>query len=165
MSSITISTEYGARSEGERKAAKWFVASAGVILLVTGSAKIFAAFGKAQSLNVPDPIFEMSLRHVMLLGGLLEVLVAEICLLTKKLQLGLRAVIWLSTVFLVYRLGLWWTDWKQPCRCLGSLTDSLHISPESADLIAKSALAYLLLGGCMILWSQRMKTRQAIPEM
>jgi hypothetical protein len=58
----------------------------------------------------------------------------------------------------MYRLGLWWMDWKKPCSCLGNLTDALHISPQTADNITKVLLAYLLIGSYGLLlwqWKQR----------
>lgn len=48
--------------------------------------------------------------------------------------------------FGVYRLGVWWMDWKAPCGCLRHLIDAPHIPAERADSIMKGALVYLLLG-------------------
>jgi hypothetical protein len=147
----------GMKLKIEPKWSKLFVVSIGVMLLLTGFSKIVAAFGKTNVLSEVDPIFGISFRQLFLFSGALEVLIAEICLLSKRLEICLKLVLWLSLAFLVYRLGLWWMDWKQPCQCLGSLTDSLRISPNLADLIAKCLLAYMLLGDCVALWFQRKK--------
>ncbi len=64
----------------------------------------------------------------------------------KRQTLALGLVAWMSTNFVVYRLGLWWMDWHRPCSCLGNLTDALHISPQLADNIMKWLLFFLLIG-------------------
>ena len=110
-----------------------FVASAGGILLVTGLAKVISAIGHARVLDAPDPLFGIPLRLVLLLVGQAELFIAFFCLFTKLRNFSLLAVAWVSSNFLVYRLGLWFIDWHQPCGCLGNLTDLLHISPRLAD--------------------------------
>lgn len=69
---------------------------------------------------------------------------------------------WMTTNFLLYRLGLWWLDWKRPCPCLGNLTDALGISPAMADTIGKGLLAYLLVVSYALLildWRGRSELR------
>lgn len=76
-------------------------------------------------------------------------------------------VTWLSTSFLCYRIGLWWIGWKRPCGCMGSLTDALHIKPETADHIAKAFLAYLLISSYGLLiweWRQARQRRFAVVQ-
>jgi hypothetical protein len=85
---------------------------------------------------------------------MVELVIAVFCLLTTKRQFALMALALLSTNFVVYRLGLWWMGWHQPCGCLGNLTDALRISPTTADHIMKGVLAYLLIGSYGLLWRQ-----------
>ena len=139
---------------------KWFVLSAGGILLVTGLAKAASAFGTAKVLQTADPIVGISLGHLMLLAGILELAVAGVCLFTSKQNLGLGLTAWMATGFLVYRAGLWYMDWQKPCSCLGNLTDVLHIPPHAADVAMKIVLAYLLAGsygGLLCLWKSNRK--------
>ena len=51
-----------------------------------------------------------------------ELAIAAVCLFIKFLLLTTRLLVWLSTNFLVYRIGLWWMGWKEPCGCLGNST-------------------------------------------
>lgn len=133
-----------------------FLKSSAVVLTVTGLAKVFAATGPARALDVPGPILGLSFRHLLLLVGLVELLIAFFCVFTEKRSLSVAAIAWLSTNFLLYRMGLWWMGWHKPCGCLGNLTDALRISPETADLIAKVLLAYLLIGSYALLaWEWR----------
>ncbi len=48
-----------------------FLNATGIILTVTGLAKVFTVTGESTLLEVPDPIFGMEFRYLMLLGFLL----------------------------------------------------------------------------------------------
>jgi hypothetical protein len=157
MSSIAIQQVHS-REPFRSKFGRWserFIFSAGSLLLITGSAKIVSAFGKAKVLNMIDPILRISFGHLMLIVGILEIVISLFCLLTKRHYLCLCLVAWLGTCFLVHRLGLLWISYQEPCHCLGSLTDALHISQQTADSIAKIILAYLLFGSYFFLLNPR----------
>jgi hypothetical protein len=98
--------------------------------MTTGLAKIFSAFGRAEVLNVIDPIFGISFRHLMLLVGIIELIVAGICLSIPRQNISLGLMVWLATMFLLYRAGLWRLGWNRPCSCLGNITEAIHISPH-----------------------------------
>lgn len=134
----------------------WFLMSAGVVLGTTALAKVFSAIGPARALDTPDPLTGIPFRQLLLLVGLVELLIAFFCLFTDKRRLSLLAVAWLSTNFLVYRLGLRFVGWHHPCACMGSLAGVLHLSDQAADNIMKVILAYLLIGSYGILfWEWR----------
>lgn len=139
-----------ADAEGPR-AVVWFVWSAGVVLAITGAGKAFAATGPAGALDLPDPFLGLRFRHLMLLVGLAELLVAFFCLFTPKRLFALGAVAWLATSFSVYRAGLWFIGWRRPCGCMGSLTDLLRLSPSTSDQIMKGVLLFLLVGSHLLL--------------
>ena len=142
----------------------WFKISSGLILAITGIAKIWSALGNAKVLAVADPLFGLQFGYLMLAVGALELAVASVCLVSKSQILAISLVAWLSTSFLAYRVGLWSMDWHRPCKCLGNLTDALHIPPQIADTAMKIILAYLLIGSyasLVWLWQQRKKELQA----
>lgn len=141
-------------------ALKWFIRSAALILLVTGAAKVWAAFGNAKLLGVTDPIVGFKFWRLMMAVGLAEIVTALICIINWRPALSLGLMAWLSTNFVFYRIGLVWVGWHKPCSCLGNLTDALHIPPQTADTVMKIILAYLLLGSYATLfwlWRQRGK--------
>lgn len=144
------------------RSARLFTLSAGAILAITGIAKIWSGFGNSKFLGLLDPIFGITFGHLMLAVGLAEIAIALVCFFSKRQTLALGLVAWMSTNFVVYRLGLWWMDWHRPCNCLGNLTDALHLSPQTADIIMKVLLAYLIIGSYGLLfwkWKQgRMPT-------
>jgi len=124
----------------------WFNLSAGVILLITGAAKVISAFGHAEILQRTDPILPLRFNHLMLAAGALELLVAAVCFFDKWRVPANFLTAWLATSFLIYRIGLWWIGWHRPCHCLGDFADAIGISSQTADAIMKGVLAYLLIG-------------------
>ena len=139
----------------------WFIVGASAILAITGLAKAWSAFGQTKLLAVADPITGILFGHLMLAVGVVELVIAGICLFGKSQKLKLGLIAWLATNFVVYRLGLWWMGWKKPCSCLGNLTDALHISPLLADNIMKVILAYLLVGSYgLLIWRWRSEKRR-----
>jgi len=142
--------------------AEWFTLTAGASLALTGMAKVWSSLGNSKFLAVVDPIVGVGFGRLMLTIGMAEIVIALVCFSSKRQTLAVGLVAWLSTNFVVYRLGLWWIGWKKPCNCLGNLTDALHISPELADNIMKLVLAYLLIGSYALLfwkWQQARSTR------
>jgi hypothetical protein len=139
---------------------RYFVLTAGAVLGITGIAKTISLFGTQMMLIQSDPLIGISFRHLLLLAGVVELAIACLCLFTNKLKLNILLIAWISTSFVVYRVGLWAMNWRRPCHCLGNLTDALHIPPETADTAMKIILAYLLIGSYATLfwlWRQRKK--------
>jgi len=150
----------------QSKDAYWFPRSAGILLTLTALAKLASAFGTAAILHRYDPILRLPYQWVFCLAAAMELAVAGICFSRKNLQVKAGAVAWLATLFLLYRLGLRWANYPALCKCLGNLTDALHISPEVAGGIAKVILAYLLVGSYAILfglWRSKLKTSPVLP--
>lgn len=153
----------GIEGAGNSNALNWFTPSAAAILIVTGAAKVWTAFGGVGILTVADPIVGIPFKHLMLGVGLVEIAVALVCCLGNRQMSALPLLAWLSTSFVVYRLGLWWMGWHRPCNCLGNFTDALHISPQVADNIMKVVLAYLLIGSYgLLVWEWRTRRRSAL---
>lgn len=133
-----------------------FVMSSATILVVTGMAKIWAAMGDVTLLTVSDPVFGVPFKSLMLAVAVVELAVAIACLLFRPSRLPVHLVAGLASGFLIYRIGLWWMDWVKPCSCLGNLTDALRLTPQTADLLVKVLLVYLLTGSyALMLWERR----------
>lgn len=142
-----------------------FIFSAGILLLITASAKIISSCGKSGILLTPDPIFSIRFRYVFQIVGCIELAVAAVCIFGKRVSLQAWLVAWLATSFLLYRLGLLWAGFHR-CSCLGNLTDSLHIPPALADTTMIVILAYLFMGSYAILfwhWTQGGSARITTP--
>lgn len=156
-----VSCRHGKMRSGST-AHRCFAVSAGVLLGTTGIAKALSGLGSSKSLALVDPIAGIRFDHLLLVVGVVEVVIALVCLFSSRPSLRLGLVAWLGTIFVIYRLGLLWMNWQRPCSCLGNLTDALQISPQTADNIMKVVLAYLLIGSYGLLiwqWRQNRMTR------
>jgi hypothetical protein len=124
-----------------------YIYSAASLVLMTGLAKIVSASGDAGILGRHDPVFGMPFRVLFWATGLIEIAVAVACLfLLKRVGVSALLLCWLSTGFLLYRVGLYFIGYRKPCPCLGTITDAIHISPSTADLAMKVVFLYLLVG-------------------
>jgi hypothetical protein len=111
-------------------------------------------------LDDPDPLFEISFRHVFWMSGAVEAIVAATCFLGKTQEYAPFLVAWLATDFMLYRIALLVIGCHRPCHWLGNLTDALHISPQAADTAMRVVLAYFLVGGyATLFWLWRQKRK------
>jgi hypothetical protein len=140
------------------KIIRYFIITAGMLLTMTAVAKIISGFGHAHVLEYPEPISSIPFKYIFWIIGIVELTLALICFFSRRVNVQAGLLAWLATTFAAYRLALLWLNQK-PCRCLGSLTDALHISPTIADNVMKSVLAYLLIGSYGILFHQWWKRK------
>jgi hypothetical protein len=125
---------------------------------MTALAKFVSAAGSARILQLNDSVLNMPFRVVFYAVGSLELIVAIYCFLDHNVKFRTSLVAWLSTTFVVYRLGLTWVGSQKYCPCLGNLTDAIHLSPDRSDLLMKIILAYLFFGSyasLLCLWLQK----------
>lgn len=111
---------------------KIYLRCAGIVFLITGVAKLISAFGVSGIHLLPDPIFGIAFGKLMLVAGIVECLLATMCVFFQNIYTT-GAVAVFSTLLFFYRSGLWWIGWRRPCPCMGNLTDALHIPPQTAD--------------------------------
>jgi len=126
--------------------ARIFLFTAGIALLATGGAKIISVSGSARIMDVSDPIFGLSYKAVFWIVGGIESAIGCLCLVFESKALNATLVAWVSTNIIVYRMALLLIDYRKPCPCLGSLTETIHISPITADVILKLLSCYLVIG-------------------
>ena len=127
--------------------ADWFLWSAAAILVLTGLGKISSAFGTAQVLTTADPVVGIPFRVLLPLAGGFELIIAALSVWRRFPQRSrLLLVAWVSTMFVIYRVGLWAMDWHHPCGCMGNLAAALPFSDHTVDRVMRTALAYMSLG-------------------
>jgi hypothetical protein len=143
------------------KLKQFYLRSVGVALAVTAVAKLVAAAGSSRYLELPDPILVLKFRDVLLVAGLVEITVVWFCLFGTRIGTRCSLVAWLSTSFILYRIGLSRSGWHKPCACLGNLTDALHVSPGAADIAMKIVLGYMFAGSYAILFLTWLQKRKA----
>ena len=114
---------------------RYFILSAGAILLAAALSRFLIAVGNAQVLALPEPMLGIPLRYAVLLVGGFELVVALICLFGRKTGLQLGWLAWLATNYAVYRIGLLTMDIHQQGTCIGSLTDPLNLARGTVGMI------------------------------
>lgn len=144
----------------QSKLIRLFVTVAGLLLLATAIAKIVSSGGSSRIMQESDPLLKISFREVFRVIGLIELMIALICLLSRRVILQVALIAWLSTSFSLYHFGVYWIGYRKPCPCLGNLTDALNIPPQVADIVMKVILAYMLIGSyAALLWLWRQHKR------
>jgi hypothetical protein len=128
-----------------------------VAFAVTGGAKIISSFGQTGILLIPDPVFGLAFKTLLVLTGIVELMIALLCVVLKNENLQLILIAQMLINFILYRFALSLSGWKGMCPCLGHLTDALHISPSIADLISKLVLVLLIIGCANAIWVKNCK--------
>ena len=136
---------------------RWFMLSAGGILLFGGITRLLNVFEKTPQLDISSPIVLISFRQLLLCIGIVDLIVACLCLFTNKRTLSLVLITWLVTIYGVYRVGLWTTGWYHPYPLLANLMETLNISPFMADGLATAISAFLFIGSIRMLWIENRK--------
>lgn len=128
--------------------------SAGGALFFVGLAEVLGAFDPAQSLNLADPIWGVSFRHLMLTFGVVQVAVSLVLLFTNWRPLGLGLAAWLAANFLIFRIGLVSADWRHST---GFMVGWLGFSPPMMDIIATGLSIFLLAEAGVAFWAGHQK--------
>lgn len=138
------------------KGIKFFIYSAGTILLAASLERFLVAAGHGQVLALPEPVMGIPLRYAVMIIGGMELVVALICLFGWRMSLQLGWLAWLATNYFVYWIGLLMMHLHSQTTCIGNLTDPLHLSRGMSGAILSFPPVYLLLGSCLAmvwLWS------------
>jgi len=148
------------------KISRLFLYSAGGIFLLTATAKLVSSFGHDAILQIHEPFIGLQFNKLLQLTGFIEFIIGLACFFPWQFVMRMGLVAWLSSIILLYRLGLTLIGWHKPCSCLGNLTDALHIPPQIADITMKLILAYLLIGSyTSLLWLwQQGKNASPLPQ-
>ena len=133
-------------------ARRQYVTVAGVLLLATGIVKLISQSVDKPFLAQRDPLLTMlTNRQVLMLAGVLECVVALVLLQSRERLNRLWIILWIGSLFSLYRLGLWLIRYTGPCPCLGRSFDWLTSRQSFVDAVLAGLLAYLLGGSAILL--------------
>jgi len=128
-----------------KQACKLVIFLSGLLLLITGASKVWSGFGTSKALTAEEPVTGLTFRYLFFATGAVEIVVGSVSCFGRHLKFSARAIAWLATNFLIYRIYIAWQGYIGPCSCLGSLTEAIHMSPALADTIMKWVLGFLVV--------------------
>jgi hypothetical protein len=131
--------------------------SAGGILMFGGITRLLDVFEKTQQLDISSPIVLIPFRQLLLCIGIVELIVACLCLFSNKRTLSLGLVACLVTIYAVYRVSLCAMGWYHPYPLLANLMETLNISSFTADGLATATSFFLFIGSLRMLWIENRK--------
>lgn len=116
------------------------------MLLLTAAIKVYSASGKAHILDFPDPLMGLPNRSAMLIVATIELIITASLISRMHGQVKHLLVAWLGCNFLLYRLALAILKPGTYCKCLGTLTDNLHLNERAVGYVLTVAALYLVIG-------------------
>lgn len=134
---------------------RWYLAVVRVLLLPTAVAKLFSVAEEQRFLATLDPVFLLPTRAVLLMAALTELAVAAYLTWGRSPTLKHGALLWLASVFLVYRGTLRFASPSTPCRCLGWVGDLIPVPPHFLERGLEAVLIGIVIGSGLGLWRAR----------
>jgi hypothetical protein len=133
-----------------RPAFVWFSSA---VLLFTALAKLFSAAHPVPVLLLSDPVFSFASRlTIFRIAACVELLTILAFLLTSSYVIRLTLIAWLSSLFLVYHLGLFLIHpYQRYCPCLGTIGQALGLSDRTVSGLTFLLALVMLLGAASIL--------------
>jgi hypothetical protein len=131
----------------------------GIVLTLLAVSKILLVLSTEPQLNKPDPVFQfLSLRHTSFIAALIEIAGASVSFLLSDPGRRAIALIWITSIFIIYRSLLYIFDLPQLCSCLGILERQFGLSNRLSGIIGWSILITGFLFGIFVL-KDRISTR------
>jgi hypothetical protein len=147
------------RADWRQSIRHWFVRIAMGALIATALLKLVSLGSEARVLGAADPLLDfLTTRQVMLLTAIFEFGTVAAVFVNRNILTRCGLLLWISTVFVAYRVGLAAVGFEGYCPCLGTLTYGLPISPAVADRLALGLLVFLVGGS---LWCGGSAIRQS----
>jgi hypothetical protein len=153
------------------KLEKYFSNSILTVLLFTSGTKILSLLYGYSSVAKPDPIINfIGANNLLLIVALIEIGIVFLLVFSKSVLLRLLGIAWISSVFLCYRLCLFWVDYDGGCSCVAGhlswvtvfdqVLSKLSNEAWNIERLMKFILGYMFIGGYVGLflhWRQSRK--------
>ncbi len=111
---------------------------------------------------MPDTLLQINYGILLPVVAAFELAVAAVLILSKSDKLKSLSLLWLSLNFIFYRLGFWWIGLPmEHCKCLGNLSDTLHLNPKMVQSLLQAVVLYFFIGSILTLLSSILKQRSA----
>jgi membrane protein implicated in regulation of membrane protease activity len=98
----------------------------------------------------------LSVRQISVLAALLEILVAVVLIQQRHRKHHPWMLVWLASLFLAYRLGLYLVGYQGSCRCLGNPMSWLPRGGWWLDPLL-SGLVVVMLASGLYCWREEVE--------
>jgi hypothetical protein len=144
---------------------RFFFISAVLILAVTASGKLYSTLGAARILDYADRLLLLPNRWILFGVGAIEIGVVCVLLFSRIDRFKLIALLWLSSMFVLYRSARWYFHVAEPCKCLGRWTEKLPFMPQTVEFALELLVAYMFAGSLLFyLWDWWRQKRVGTPQ-
>lgn len=130
-----------------------------LLVLLVGLLLLLAAAEPLRALRERDELLGLSNRSVMVLGGAVHLAVCVGVLSVRDAKMRAMVLLWLGLNHLIYRLGLAWMAVRE-LPVLRATGLKVGIRPETLDTVWKCFIAYLILGGGVMLYLERRRRKR-----
>ncbi|MCL4180012.1 MAG: hypothetical protein KJ072_19975 [Verrucomicrobia bacterium] len=153
------------RDDSKHFARDWFVRIAMGVLVITAILKLISVASEARGLGASDPLFDfLTTRQVLLLAAMFELGTVVAMVVNRNVLTRCGLLLWISAVFVAYRVGLAAVGFDGHCPCLGALNYGLPISPAVMDRLALGLLVFMVAGSLWCGWSALKDQREPEPR-
>jgi hypothetical protein len=131
---------------------KWYLWISAAILMLAGVSKIIGLQRPAAFLSNPNSVFSFISNQVMMLGvSFVEISVATLLLSSIfDLLSRLKILVWIASLFAIYRAILLISKEPEPCRCFGQIFDWFHLEDSVVRLITNGTFLFLLIPSSLL---------------
>lgn len=123
----------------------------GSIMLASGLIKILSVFGSARTLSMPDPVLLAPTSWILGALGPAEGVLGVYLLLGRSTSNKLVLIAGTASLLGAYRIGFWVLAPHLPCKCLGTVLDSLPRLQTIANPLLTAAVLLMLIGSLFFL--------------
>jgi hypothetical protein len=131
---------------------------AALLLCLAGAAKVYSFLVEPMwASKRPDPVLAVvSQDRLLFAAGLLE-LAGGVLVAFGRMSARSKGVLllWVASLILLYRLGLWMVGTVEPCHCMGVMPRLLRLRASSVDAIMLSVAMFVWIAGLAALFPSR----------
>ena len=130
---------------------RWFVVSAAFILLFTALVKLASFIEGGPLIERKDPVFNIKLSFFFFFSATVEIIAAAMIFGCGRNVRSCLIVLWVSSLFIIYRLTLYLIGWGGFCQCLGNFSEWSGLSNQQLNALASAMAWYLFLGSLVLI--------------
>lgn len=134
------------------KVREYYLWVSAAILILAGVSKTIGLQKPAAFLSNPNSVFSFLSNKQLILGASFVEVSIGILLLASVFELANRTkmLLWIASLFAIYRSILLISKEPEPCRCFGHIFDLFHLDDSMVIFITNSAFLFLWIPSSLL---------------